>query len=167
MTLTAKARRQGDHIIVETTIVNDKTGHHVPTDSPLRQMILLVTATDTRGTALKFHEGPILPDYAGAGDSSHGCYAGLPGKAYAKILMELWTEITPTGAYWNPTRLVSDTRLRAFGSDVVTFIFAAPPEGPATIEISLLYRRSFITLVQQKGWHVPDIVMAKETILLP
>ena len=63
---------------------------------------------------------------AGVGDPAKGYYAGLPGKGYAKILMELWTEITPTGAYWNPTRVVSDNRLPAFASDASTYAFAAP-----------------------------------------
>lgn len=81
--------------------------------------------------------------------------------------MELWTEIAPTGAYWNPTRIVSDNRIPAMGSDTSTFVFAAPAEGPAIIEVRLLFRRAFIELMDQKGWDVPDIVMEQETLRLP
>jgi hypothetical protein len=156
--MSVSASRAGDEITVTVTIVNDQTGHHVPTDSPLRQMILLVSAQDGQGQALPLREGPTVPDWGGVGDPARGYYAGLPGKGFAKILMELWTEVTPTGAYWNPTRVVSDNRIPAFGSDASTFVFAAPADGPASIEVTLIFRRAFIELMDQKGWDAPDIV---------
>lgn len=167
VTLTVSAARAGDAITVAVTIVNDQTGHHIPTDSPLRQMILLVDARDGQGQALSLQSGPTIPEYGGVGDPAQGYYAGLPGKIYAKVLMELWTETTPTGAYWNPTRVVSDNRLPALGSDSSMYIFAAPAEGPASIEATLVFRRVFIELRDQKGWDAPDIVMEQETLRLP
>ena len=80
--------------------------------------------------------------------------------------MELWTEVTPTGAYWNPTRVLSDNRLPALGSDLSRFVFAAPAEGPARIEVRLFFRRAFKQLMDQKGWDVPDILMEEQTFLL-
>jgi hypothetical protein len=109
-------------------------------------------------------DGPTIPDYVGVGDPKDGYYAGLPGKIYAKILSELWTEISPTGAYWNPTRIVSDNRIPAFGSDTSTFTFTAPTDGPASIDVTLLFRRAFKQLMDQKGWDVPDIMMVQQTI---
>jgi hypothetical protein len=38
---------------VLVSITNDKTGHHAPTDSPLRHMILTVVATDAQGDTLR------------------------------------------------------------------------------------------------------------------
>jgi hypothetical protein len=167
VSLSVEARRRGEQVVVELTITNDRTGHHVPTDSPLRQMLLLVQAEGPEGEALIFLEGPILPEWAGVGDPEAGYYAGLPGKGFAKILMELWTEVSPSGAYWNPTRIVSDTRMPAFGSDSSRFVFAAPAEGPARIDVRLLFRRAFKKLMDQKGWDVPDILMEEQTIVLP
>ncbi len=167
VTMTVEARREGDRVTVDVTIVNDKTGHHIPTDSPLRQMLLLVQAAGPDLEPLTLIEGSILPDWAGVGNPEDGYYAGLPGKGFAKILMELWTEVTPTGAYWNPTRVISDNRIPAFGSDSSTFVFTAPAEGPASIEVTLLFRRAFIELMDQKGWDVPDILMEEQTITLP
>jgi hypothetical protein len=83
------------------------------------------------------------------------------------VLQELWTEIAPTGAYWNPTRLFSDNRLAAFATDTSTYTFAAPTEDDVTVEATLLFRRAFIELMDQKGWDVPDIVMEQEAITLP
>lgn len=167
VTLTAEAQRQGDQLLLDVTIVNDQTGHHVPTDSPLRHLLLLVRVRDAAGEPLPLAEGPTLPDWIGVGDPEEGYYAGLPGKAYAKILQELWTEITPSGAYWNPTRIVSDNRLAALATDHTHFTFEAPEEGELIVEVRLLFRRAFRGLMDEKGWDVPDILMEAESIRLP
>ena len=147
-------------------IINDNTGHHIPTDSPLRHLILLVQAIDGEGRSLSLLEGATLPEYTGEGEPGNGYYAGLPGKVFAKILEELWTEVSPTGAYWNHTRLVSDNRLAAMATDTSTYTFSATGEGQVTIEVTLLYRRAFKALIEQKEWDVPDIVVAQELIFL-
>lgn len=135
VTMTATAARSGQTIAVEVEIVNDKTGHHVPTDSPLRHLILLVRAWDADGNALQQLSGSTLPDWCGVGESDEGFYAGLPGTTYAKILEELWTGVSPTGAYWNMTRLISDNRIPALGSDRTNYAFAAPASGDVTVEV--------------------------------
>ncbi len=112
-------------------------------------------------------DGPTIPDWCGVGNPAGGYYAGLPGKAYAKVLMELWTEVAPSGAYWNPTRVVSDNRLAALEIDSSTYMFTAPQNSEVIVKTSLLFRRAFIELMDQKGWDVPDIVMEAETLLLP
>jgi hypothetical protein len=147
-------------------ITNDQTGHHVPTDSPLRHMILLVEVTNTDGNPLSLIEGETVPDWGGVGDPADGYYAGLPGKAYAKILQELWTEVTPTGAYWNPTRVLFDNRLAAFQTDRSVYLFALEGNGPFTVSVKLLFRRAFIQLADWKGWQDEDILMESETITL-
>jgi hypothetical protein len=167
LTMTASARRDGDEICVDVAITNDKTGHHVPTDSPLRHLILLVRAADASGSALTQTSGPTVPGWGGAGAPSLGYYAGLPGTAYAKILEELWTEVSPTGAYWNMTRLVSDNRIAAFATDETAYAFAAPAAGDVSVEVTLLFRRAYKTLMDQKGWDVPDTVMEREEFFVP
>jgi hypothetical protein len=108
-----------------------------------------------------------VPEWGGIGDPSLGYYAGLPGTAYAKILEELWTEISPTGAYWNMTRLVSDNRIAAFATDETAYAFAAPAAGDISVEVTLLFRRAYKTLMDQKGWDVPDIVMERAELSIP
>lgn len=164
VTLTASADTEADRLLVTVSITNDQTGHHVPTDSPLRHLILLVAATDARGDALTLLDGPTLPSWAGAGNPNEGYYAGLPGKAFARVLEELWTGVSPSGAYWNPTRVLSDNRLAAFATDTSTYAFARPADGKGSVEIVLLFRRAFIELMDQKGWSLPDIVMARRSI---
>jgi photosystem II stability/assembly factor-like uncharacterized protein len=166
LTLEATARLDRNRLEVVVTLTNDKTGHHVPTDSPLRHLILLVLAKDPNGQALTQLDGPTVPSWCGLGDPTQGCYSGLPGKAFAKILQEFWTEVAPTGAYWNPTRELSDNRLAAFASDESRYIFAAPPANPARIEVKLLFRRAFKTLQCQKKWETPDILMAQKNMVV-
>lgn len=166
LTLSSTATRQGGQITVRVTLTNDKTGHHVPTDSPLRHLILLVEASDAQGNALKRSAGPVLPSWCGIGDPTGGYYAGLPGKTYAKLLMERWTQAFPTGAYWNETILVSDNRLAAFASDTTSFAFVPPETGDVSVTVTLLYRRAFMQLMEWKKWDVPDIVMAKEQLVV-
>ncbi len=166
LTMTASAARQEGKVVVNVTLTNDKTGHHVPTDSPLRHLILLVEAKDVEGKVLQPAAGPVLPGWCGIGDPAGGYYAGLPGKAYAKLLMERWTSVFPTGAYWNETTLVSDNRLAAFASDSTSFAFVPPAAGDANITVTLLYRRAFMQLMEWKKWDVPDIVMAQEQLVV-
>ena len=166
LTMDAAAKIQNGKVVVNVTLINDNTGHHIPTDSPLRHLILLVEARDSRGTVLKQLSGQRLPDWCGMGDVQKGHYAGFPGKAYAKLLKEKWTEVFPTGAYWNHTELVSDNRLAAFASDTSTYLFDPPEKGDAVISVKLLYRRAFIKLMEQKKWDIPDIVMARRQLIL-
>lgn len=163
LTMEVGAGHDGDVINVEVTVRNDNTGHHVPTDSPLRQVILLVEATDASGNDLALVEGPRLPQWAGVGEPADGYYAGLPGTVYAKVLEELWTGVSPTGAYWNPTRVVSDNRLAAHASDTTTYSFAAPGGAEVEVRVRLLFRRAFIDLADQKGWDLADVLMAEAT----
>jgi hypothetical protein len=166
VTMTATAQLEENTVSVRVDITNDKTGHHVPTDSPLRHLILLVCVTDAQGNTLRQLDGPTVPEWGGVGDYAWGYYAGLPGKGFARVLEELWTEVSPTGAYWNPTRVVSDNRLAAFATDTSVYTFAAPTEGEVTVEVALLFRRAFIELMDQKGWDVPDILMEHEVAIL-
>jgi hypothetical protein len=164
VTMTAAAWLEGEALVVQVEITNDRTGHYVPTDSPLRHLILLVEATDGQGQALPLQGGPTVPGWGGVGDPDRGYYAGLPGQAFAKVLEELWTGVSPTGAYWNPTRVLSDNRLAPFVTDVSTYTFAAPDGGPVSVEVTLLFRRAFIELMDQKGWDIRDVVMEQENL---
>jgi len=166
ITMTSSADLTGDQILVRVEIFNDNTGHHIPTDNPMRHLILVVEAEDSAGEPLELVDGPRLEDYAGIGNPQEGYYAGLPGMVYAKILEDLWTENTPSGSYWNPTRLIIDNRIPALETASSDYAFSEPEGGEATITVRLIYRRAFIELMDQKGWNTPDILVAEETINL-
>ena len=140
------------------TVTNTGAGHHIPTGSPLRNILLVVSASTSDGVSLGLAEGPVLPDWAGD-------YAGSPGRAYAKVLEELWTEVSPSGAYWTRTRLVSDTRLAAEATDTSHHRFSGSSQ-EVDISVRLLYRRAFYALMQQKGWGVSDVIMEDKRLSL-
>ena len=161
------ARLAGVSRATVSYVINDQTGHHVPTDSPLRHLILVVRAYSGDDSELSLKKGPVLPEWCGTGNPAEGSYAGLPGKVFIKLLEEKWTGISPTAAYWNPTRVVMDTRLGAFESDVGEFLFRASDSKEVRIEAVLLYRRLYKELMELKGLYEPDIVMERAAVLLP
>lgn len=164
LTMTAEVLQENDSIVVEVSLFNDNTGHHIPTDSPLRHLILLVEAEDSEGHELALQNGNRLPEWCGIGNPKEGYYAGRPGTAYAKILQELWTNVIPTAAYWNQTSLVSDNRIAAMQTANSSYIFSTNEASNITVSVTLIYRRAYRTLVDQKGWDAPDIIMAQQIL---
>ncbi len=160
VTMVSRAQRSGNRLQVEVSITNDKTGHHIPTDAPIRSMILVVEVRDSSGKTLALLDGPVNPTYSGD-------YGGLPGKTFAKVLRDEWTGEAPTGAYWRPVTIVEDTRLAALATDTTHYTFDAPENEAITVNVRLIFRRSFYELAQEKGWNDPDILMEQETIQVP
>lgn len=158
--LTIETRFEANVLIVESSVFNNGAGHHIPTDSPLRQIFLIVEAYDKNGQALILNQGNQLPEWAGD-------LAGKPGIYFAKILRQLWTEVEPTGAYWTQTQIVEDTRLAAFETNKSDFEFTFEESESITIQAKLVFRRAFYDLMIQKGWNTPDIIMETVTISLP
>jgi hypothetical protein len=160
VTMVSRVQRTGDQLQVEVSITNDKTGHHIPTDAPIRSMILVVEALDSNGEMLALRQGPVNPAYSGN-------YGGVPGKTFAKVLRDEWTGETPTGAYWRPVTIVEDTRLAALATDTTHYIFNAPDGEAITVNVRLIFRRAFYDLMEQKGWDDPDIIMEHDIIQVP
>lgn len=155
--LSIEVSRNDERIFVDASVFNALAGHHIPTDSPLRQIFLVVEAIDTNGEPLPLLDGPTLPDWSGDLSGQAGIY-------FAKILRRLWTEEEPTGAYWAQTDLIEDTRLAALDTSISSYVFEAPADETVTIQASLIFRRAFYDLMQQKGWDNPDILMERVEI---
>jgi hypothetical protein len=160
VTMKSSAQRAGGQLQVQVSITNDQTGHHIPTDAPIRSMILAVEALGADGKPLALVQGPVNPAYSGN-------YGKLPGKTFAKVLQDEWTGETPTGAYWRPVSIVEDTRLAALATDTTQYVFNAPTGQAVTVNVRLIFRRAFQQLAQLKGWADPDILMEHEIIQIP
>jgi len=161
MTLTAQAT--GGQVSVEVTLTNVFGGHHVPTDYPGRNMILVLSASDATGRALQQIGGPVVPAWGGSGEAEND-YAGWPGQGYAKILRDAVTGEQPVVHYWKPTFIASDNRIAAKASDVSHYRFALPAVGNSgTVRVSatLWFRRLFVAQARAKGWDMPDVLMAQ------
>jgi hypothetical protein len=166
LSISTTAKLRDGTVLVEVKLLNDKAGHKIPTDSPLRQLLLVVQATNPDGTHLDQINGTTIPDWGGEGDPGEGNYGGLPGQAYALILEELWTGISPSGAYWNPVRVVSDNRLIPFKAENPRFEFDASDSNSVEVSIQLIYRRAYKTLMDQKGWTDEDIILYSQNYQL-
>jgi hypothetical protein len=141
-------------------ITNTDAGHHVPTDHPGRHMILVVTATHAQGRPLSQRGGPVVPDWGGA-------QAGLPGKAFAKVLRDVETGQSPVVNYWKPTLIDSDNRIAAYQDDASVYTFASPGTAETvTITAELRFRRVFQAVMDARGWNTPDIVMERAQMTL-
>lgn len=163
--LEVVAERRDGKIDVEVRVTNENAGHDIPTDHPMRNVILVIDATDSAGLRLTYAGNQTVPNWGGVGTDPRD-YAGLPGKGYAKILEELWTETSPTIAYWRQTRIKEDTRIAARETDVTLYQFEAPGTGEFTIGASLIFRRAFKQLADVKAWDIADILMEHETVTI-
>jgi len=166
VSLTADAIVEGDSLSVTVNIRNSQAGHHIPTDSPLRHLILVVRAFDDNGVPLDLVAGSQLPDWTGSGDPETGNYAGLPGEAYAKVLEEVWSQQSPSGSYWNQTRILSDNRIPALETAQSSYTFQAPGNKTSQVKIQLYYRRAFIELQNLKGWKLSDLLLSDKSMVV-
>ena len=156
-TMTATAVITDGRLVVDVAVINDQTGHHLPTDAPMREILLVVEARDAQGELLELTDGSTLPEWAGD-------YAGRAGRIFEKLLEDEWTGESPTGAYWRPVKIVSDTRLPALASDESSYVFDIGDGEAASVDVQLIFRRAFQELSEQKGWNDPDILMERATI---
>jgi hypothetical protein len=151
--LHAEANSDGGELRVRVSVRNAGAGHHLPTGSPLRNLVLLVEATDGRGRPLPLTAGPRVPRWAGEGAPADDNYAGLPGQGFAKVLAELaaypadgargrdFAPAYPT-PFWRPAVLASDSRIPAGATAVSEYRFGAG-DGPLRVRTRLIYRRTF------------------------
>lgn len=154
--LKVEAAVMGNEVVVRARVWNVKAGHHLPTGSPMRNMVLLVEAVDAKGTPLPLVKGDRVPDWAGRGAPARGDYGGLPGKGFAKVLVDLveypsdrrrgrqLSRVFPA-PQWRPTVVASDTRIPAETADESEYSFRLPEASlaPVTVRTRLIYRRSF------------------------
>ncbi|KPL22735.1 MAG: hypothetical protein AMJ93_06440 [Anaerolineae bacterium SM23_84] len=164
MTIQAQARSRT--VDVTVTITNVFAGHHVPTDYPGRNMVLVVKAADAAGHALENLTGPVVPDWGGAGNAVND-FARHPGKGFAKVLRDATSGEWPVVNYWKPTFILSDNRIAAGASDISVYSFARPATGAAHVQAELWFRRLFIDQARAKGWETVDLLMARTETVVP
>jgi hypothetical protein len=157
VTVTTSDITTGGEVRATVTLTNTGAGHHVPTDFPGRHLILLVEAFDGDGQPLTLRDGPFIPEWGGE-------YAGQPGRAYAKVLEDLAEGDSPVVSYWKQTKIVSDNRIPALGSDTAQFRFSDCNEcDHVQVRATVLLRRTFAEIAAAKGWAMPDMLLAKVT----
>ncbi|MBU0504757.1 hypothetical protein KJ708_02095 [bacterium] len=155
---------------VKAIVTNTGAGHHYPTGNPMRNMLLLVAVKNTQGKEIILIKGNKLPSWAGE-------EAGLPGKGFAKILVNAtpypskkrrsdFTRIYPS-PHWRPAYIQEDTRIVANASDETKYIFDLGNTNTKDVHVSLklIYRRTFKNWQKMMGIDLPDLVLAEEVLL--
>ncbi len=85
--LKLSARRVGEEIVVTAEVANVGAAHKMPGGPPFRQMLLLITATDANGNALR----PLDPVRADPNDAAHANRIIDVGGGYRKYgFFKLW-----------------------------------------------------------------------------
>ena len=144
-------QEQNNIVNVEVQIMNNQTGHHVPTGVTIRNMILLIEAwKEIDNMPLVFLGDQIVHDLGGVGDPNQGYYAGLPGKYYGKVNHDA-NGNGPT-FYTDATGITFDNRIPALETDTTQFTFQSPINSDYRIRARLIYRRSFRFLTDAKSW---------------
>ncbi len=152
LSMTMEAEIVGDAVEVEVAITNDQTGHHVPTGVTIRNMILLVEASQASdGEPLEHTGNTVIHDLGGVGDPAEGYYAGLPGRLYEKINKSK-AGGSPT-FFTDAVAIVADNRIPALETDTTNYTFAVPAgAGDIDLRARVIYRRSWRVLVDDKEW---------------
>ncbi|MBF0275474.1 MAG: hypothetical protein HQK84_09610 [Nitrospinae bacterium] len=170
--LILEVKKNGDEVMVTAKIHNKGTGHFLPTGSPMRNMLLTITATKSDGTLLKQLSGESNPDWAG----NSGGLAGSPGKGFAKLFVS--RRGYPSGKtsarfhsiypepYWRPANMMKDTRIPSGATDISEYGFSLPKEGKVSIKAKLLIRKTFATWIEGKFPEKFEYILAEKEVKL-
>jgi hypothetical protein len=143
---------EGDELVVDVELENDRTGHHVPTGVTVRNLILLVEARRTDDARPLVSTGDQVVDaLGGVGDPAAGYVAGLPGKLFAKVPIDA----AGNGPvfFTEAAALAMDNRIAAHAVDRSRYRFAIPAGGgQVEARARVIYRRAFRAVVDAKGW---------------
>jgi hypothetical protein len=150
LSLDVALTRSGDRVVVKVLTRATDVGHRVPTGFIDRQLILLVEALRADGAGVKHTGGPTLPASAGVGEAAAGHFAGLPGKLFARQIVDEQGQ-TPI-PFWRPNRELADTRLFPDRPDTGEWSF--PAAEVKQVRVRLIYRRFYHAVATQKRW--PD-----------
>ena len=158
--MSVEVSQRLNRIEVSVTITNTGAGHHIPTDFPGRQLILLVHAADDGNQSLTQMDGPTIPTWGGN-------EAGNPGEIFAKLLRDVDSGDFPVVSYWKQTIIEKDNRIPALASEKVNFLFVLPDDS-RTINISgsLWLRRVPTAVAEEKEWLTPDILLATSDLIV-
>ncbi|MCX7176269.1 MAG: multiheme c-type cytochrome [Proteobacteria bacterium] len=176
VTLSAKAEVAGGRLQITVAVNNTKAGHHIPTGSPMRNMVLRVDAVDGNGRRLALLDGETIPEWAGTGPEAAGNYAGLPGKGYAKVLKR-WPEYRADNRslvlsqlypspFWRPSVLDYDNRIAADATDTSVYGFKLPEDAakPIRVSVRLIYRKTFKSWLKPQTEETADLLLASESL---
>ena len=160
VTLRAHASAGDGRLSVQVALTNSGAGHDVPTGVTIRNLVLVVTPTTKDGTVLPQLDagsggGPRVPNWGGAGTAGEGNFAGMPGKGFARVLVD---ENLVENVLFTEAVSEFDTRIEAGATDTSVYAFQLPKDWArrdVRVTTQLWYRRAFKPLADQRKWTQP------------
>ena len=155
-TLDVETAFNEGNLAISVKVTNSGAGHHIPTDHPGRNILLVVEVFDEDGLPIEIVEGPVIPSWGGD-------LAGTPGKGYAKVLKDVVTGESPVVSYWKQVLIASDNRIPAMENDTTKYVFLTNGES-CTVQVRLVFRRMFQPIAERYVWEDEDILLVKKEI---
>lgn len=154
-------------LTITVRVTNSGAGHFLPTGTPMRNMLLVVRATDATGSAFEFVQGNRLPGYAGTGTDANA-YAGTPGKGFNRLLQDSMTGEAPV-PFWSANVFIrEDTRIAPLQTDESQYIFSLTRQtNHIQVTATLIFRKSYKKWADAKKWNQKDRVMARIERIVP
>lgn len=162
VTLRSRSVVDGETLAVTVDVTNSGAGHDLPTGVTIRHLLLVVTPTTKDGETLvqlprEQSGGTRVPNWGGVGDVAKGNFAGLPGKGFARVLVD---ENLVENVLFTEAVSQFDNRLHAGATDSTTYRFALPKDWAkqdVRVATQLWYRRAFKPLADQRKWTEPGV----------
>ncbi len=143
---------------VQAEVRNVGAGHNFPTGFTTRNVILAVTATTNLGQSLVWSSSgtDLVPAWGGVGDEAND-YGLKPGRGFARILYgrgEVEGTTQERVIFIDALGEVSNTAIPPKGKDVSHYLFSLEgiPGDIVTVTATLVYRRVWKDLAEEKGW---------------
>lgn len=160
VTLGSTNTVDGDRLKVDVDVTNSGAGHWLPTGVTLRNMILVVDVVDKDGQRLSQladaqQSRPVVPNWGGVGDPAAGNFAGLPGRGYARVLVD---ENLVENVLFTVAVNAFDNRIKAGATDHTHYEFQLPrgwQKRDVRVDTTLYYRRAFKPIADQRKLNVP------------
>jgi hypothetical protein len=163
--LSLTGTRDGSSVRAAVRLRPIDVGHRLPTGSPDRHLILVVRATDEQDAVLALVKGPTVSAAGGIGERDAGNFGGMPGKLYGKIFRG--SDGSSPAPFWRSVAVESDTRLLPDMPDESEYVFERGDSGGAvTLGITVLYRRFYKAVSDEKSWPADDRVIGERRVVL-
>lgn len=155
LTLRTASRVEGTTLTVDVDLTNTGAGHHVPTGVTIRNVLLVVSPRDKAGNVLAQTSGPTVPNWGGTGGAAVGGFAGLPGRGFARVLVD---EFGAENVLFTEAVDAFDNRIAAGATDHSTYTFELPADWrkrDVRVDTRVYFRRVFKPFADQRKLNVP------------
>lgn len=154
-----------NRLCLNISVTNTGAGHHIPTGSPFRHMILNIKGINGKNKNIPQISNHTIPSWA---------HIKGVGKVFAKIYRpaKLYTnkgvkfEHSYPELFWRPIHLEYDTRIKAKTTDTTQFIFDIKNSKKAIFDIKLTYLNFFDSTIKDMDLDKKVLELYKKRVVI-